>query len=455
MKQRQPKRVFICQACGYSSQKWMGRCPDCGNWNSMVEEWQTEKATVVEPSTSPISIRDVTAAETGRFTTNLDEFDRVLGGGVVPGAVVLIGGDPGVGKSTLLLQVSEGLVRGYSGQGGKGFPVLYITAEESVEQVKMRADRIGISSSQIFVLSETRLESIIHHIKELQPRLVVIDSIQTIYTDSLSSAPGTVAQVRECSARLTLLAKQSALPMFIIGHVTKEGAIAGPRVLEHIVDTVLYFEGDKYQAYRILRAVKNRFGSTNEIGIFEMTDTGLREVLNPSELFLSPHSEGTPGTILTVTIEGTRPLLVEIQALVSPTVFGMPRRASIGFDLQRLNLLIAVVEKIGGVQLGVSDVYLNVVGGLRIYETAVDLAVASAIVSSFKNIPINRQTVVIGEVGLTGEVRPVSQIERRIKEAKKLGIRKAILPASVEVDGIELIRVNRVTEVFENLVDLS
>jgi DNA repair protein RadA/Sms len=413
---------FRCQACGYITTKWMGRCPDCGTWNSITEEPSIKEHTRVIQDTEPIPLSDVSFSEDTRVSTGIKELDRVLGGGVVAGSVVLIGGDPGVGKSTLLLQTMAGLLKDISTVG------LYISAEESAQQVKLRSNRLGIDIRNILVLPETRIEKILHYMDRIKPALVVVDSIQTIYTETLSSAPGTVAQVRECSAKLTVAAKRYNIPLFIIGHVTKEGAIAGPRVLEHIVDTVLYFEGDKSQAFRILRAVKNRFGSTNEIGVFEMTDSGLKEVKNPSELFLSGQETAAPGTVLTATLEGTRSIIIEIQALVSPTTFGMPRRTSIGVDVHRSNLLIAVLEKIGGLQLGLSDIYVNVIGGLRVFEPAVDLAVATAIATSFRNTAIDRETIFIGEIGLSGEVRAVSQIETRLKEAEKIGLKKAIIP---------------------------
>ncbi len=413
---------FRCQACGYVTTKWMGRCPDCGTWNSIIEEASIKGHTKIVQDVEPIPLSDVSFSEDTRISTGIKELDRVLGGGIVSGSVVLIGGDPGVGKSTLLLQTMAGLLRDSSAVG------LYVSAEESAQQVKLRSNRLGIDIKNILILPETRIEKVLDYIERIKPALVVVDSIQTIYTETLSSAPGTVAQVRECSAKLTVAAKRYNIPLFIIGHVTKEGAIAGPRVLEHIVDTVLYFEGDKSQAFRILRAVKNRFGSTNEIGVFEMTDSGLKEVKNPSELFLSGQEAPSPGTVLTATLEGTRSIIIEIQALVTPTTFGMPRRTSIGVDVQRSNLLIAVLEKIGGLHLGLSDVYVNVVGGLRVFEPAVDLAVAMAIATSFRNATVDRDTILIGEIGLSGEVRAVSQIETRLKEAEKIGLKKAIIP---------------------------
>ncbi len=418
------KTFYRCQACGAVSVKWLGRCPDCGQWNSFVEERSHEKVKGSDRTeqSHPLPLKEIQYQKDRRVSTGIGELDRVLGGGVVSGSLVLIGGDPGVGKSTLLLQAIDGFVRELKGKG------LYVSGEESAQQIKLRAERLGINSEDILVMSETVIENIISRACECNPSMLIVDSIQTVYTEDISSAPGTVGQVRECSYKLMNFAKQFNVPTFIIGHVTKEGALAGPRVLEHIVDTVLYFEGERSSSFRILRAVKNRFGSTNEIGVFEMTHRGLREISNPSELFIQNSFQDEPGAVYTATIEGTRPIIVEIQALVSPTVFGMPRRTSIGIDYQRVNLLIAVLEKIGGVQLGMSDVYLNVVGGLRVMETAVDLPVILAITSSFRDIPIDGKTIVFGEVGLAGEIRLVSQIETRLKEAEKIGFNRAIVP---------------------------
>lgn len=419
------KTVFSCQSCGYTSPKWLGKCPDCSAWNSFTEETTARgggKGAVQK--NEPLPLSEVATEDGDRTSTNTGELDRVLGGGVVQGSVVLIGGDPGVGKSTLILQSIAGML---SDCGGTG---LYVSGEESPAQVKMRASRLSINSEDILMLAETSLESIIRQAEKIKPVVLVIDSIQTIYSEELMSAPGTVGQVRESSARLMVLAKRLGIPTFLVGHVTKDGAIAGPRVLEHIVDTVLYFEGERSHSFRILRAVKNRFGSTNEIGIFEMTDSGLLEVENPSELFMRERSLDVSGSIATATIEGTRPLIVEIQALVTPTTFGMPRRTSIGIDNQRVNLLTAVLEKIGGMNLGMSDIYINVVGGLKIMEPATDLPLLLSAASSFREIPVESDLFIIGEVGLSGEVRAVSQIEARLKEGEKLGFRKAIIPAN-------------------------
>lgn len=444
------KTYYRCQACGATSVKWLGRCPDCGQWNTFVEE-KTEEQKRTTPRTEPseaLPLNAIALQKDRRISTGIGELDRVLGGGVVQGCLVLIGGDPGVGKSTLLLQAVNGYVKVTRGRG------LYVSGEESAQQIKLRAERLGINSEDILILSETLLENIIQKAKETEPSILIVDSIQTVYTEELSSAPGTVGQVRECSYKLMNYAKQFNVPTFIIGHVTKEGALAGPRVLEHIVDTVLYFEGERSSSFRILRAVKNRFGSTNEIGVFEMTGMGLAEISNPSEIFMQNTGVREPGAVFTATIEGTRPIIVEIQALVSPTVFGMPRRTSIGIDYQRVNLLIAVLEKIGGVQLGMSDVYLNVVGGLRVLETAVDLPVLLAITSSFRDRPVDSTTIAIGEVGLAGEIRLVSQIDARLKEAQKIGFKRAVLPEEalrrIEKDTtLELIGVSDISSALE------
>ncbi len=445
------KTFYQCQACGYSSPKWLGKCPDCGAWNTMVEEKSSPGARDHGPSTfgkpKPQPLSAISGGKEKRMATGIHELDRVLGGGVVEGSVVLVGGDPGIGKSTLLLQVASQL----SLRSGK---VLYVSGEESPEQIKLRAERLGINSGNIILLSETHLEGIIATAADMSPDFVVIDSIQTMYTEELTSAPGSVGQVRECAARLMHFGKRSEIPLFIIGHVTKEGAIAGPRVLEHIVDTVLYFEGDRGHAYRILRTVKNRFGSTNEIGVFEMTDSGLTAIENPSELFLSERPQNVSGSTVVASIEGTRPLLIELQALVSPTSFGMPRRTCIGVDFNRVNLLVAVLEKIAGLHLGGMDIFMNVVGGIKIIEPAVDIGVIGAIASSLREIPIHPKTVLFGEVGLSGEIRAVSQADARIREAAKIGFEKAVLPRTnaarlKEDPGLEIIGVDDVGGLLE------
>lgn len=428
MRMEKRKTYFACQACGYQSSKWMGKCPNCNEWNTLVEEqiisggdYHHRLVGIRSEGEIPQPISEVTSSEESRIKTGIGEFDRVLGGGIVLGSVVLIGGDPGIGKSTLLLQALHGI----AATDGK---VLYISGEESARQTKMRAERLSVCSPQLFVLAENSLERIIKEIQGLNPRVVVIDSIQTMYTLELQSAPGSIGQVRESSAKLIMLSKSREISTFIIGHVTKEGAIAGPRVLEHMVDTVLYFEGDRGHPYRILRAVKNRFGSTNEIGVFEMKDFGLSEVSNPSEVFLTRRLADVPGAVVVACMEGSRPLLVEIQALVSTTNLGVPRRTSIGVDHHRVSMLAAVLERNLKIPLYNKDIFLNVAGGVKIEEPAVDLGVVVAIASSALNKPVDAKKVFIGEVGLTGEVRGISQVDIRLKEASKLGFTTCILP---------------------------
>jgi DNA repair protein RadA/Sms len=451
------KTVFACQNCGYQAPKWLGKCPECGSWNSFVEEplstgpdRAAHSISIPGRDAPPQSILAIETSDEGRLKTEVGEFDRVLGGGLVIGSVVLIGGDPGIGKSTLLLKALDKLAR-------RGVSVLYVSGEESLRQTKMRADRIGVSSKDLYVLAENSLEKIIDDTQKLRPRVAVIDSIQTVFTSQLQSAPGSIGQVRESAGKLMLLSKSTSLSTFLIGHVTKEGAIAGPRVLEHIVDTVLYFEGDRGHPYRILRAVKNRFGSTNEIGVFEMKDSGLEEVVNPSELFLAERPINVSGSVVISSMEGSRPILVELQALVSSTSYGMPRRTAIGVDPNRVSLLVAVLEKKVGMNLAQQDIFVNVAGGVRVEEPAVDLGVVSAVASSFLDKPIPSKTIVIGEVGLAGEVRGIHQAEVRIKEASKLGFKRCLLPMSnrsrikLEFDGIELIGIRSVEEALETL----
>ncbi len=419
-----PKTVFACQSCGHQSPKWLGRCPDCGQWNSLVEERMVPASSSrrgTGGSERPVSLLEVTSSQVDRASTGMGELDRVLGGGVVPGSLILIGGDPGIGKSTLVLQAVSAVSRVHG-------PVLYVSGEESPQQIRLRADRLGVLAPDLMLLAETSLPEIVKVLGELRPRLLVIDSIQTIFTPEISSAPGSISQVREVAGQLMVHAKRHHLPVFLVGHVTKDGAIAGPRVLEHIVDTVLYFEGEKGQPFRILRAVKNRFGSTNEIGVFEMKTAGLQEVANPSEIFMAERPLDVPGSVVVSSLEGTRPLLVELQALVSPTVFGMPRRTAIGVDPNRVSLLLAILEKRAGLRLTGQDVYVNVVGGITIEEPAVDLGVCLAVASSHREIPIDSRTLVFGEVGLAGEIRAVSQAEVRVKEAAKLGFSRCVLP---------------------------
>ncbi|MDQ0233015.1 DNA repair protein RadA [Metabacillus malikii] len=449
------KVKYICQSCGYESAKWMGKCPGCQEWNTMTEELLkpvSPRKAVFTHSTQtvqkPSPITNIETAQEPRIFTNLKEFNRVLGSGIVKGSLVLIGGDPGIGKSTLLLQVSSQLAE-------NGNDVLYISGEESVKQTKLRADRLGVKSNKLFVLSETDLSFISKAIEDMNPAFVVVDSIQTVFHSEISSAPGSVSQVRESTAELMRIAKTKGIAIFIVGHVTKEGSIAGPRLLEHMVDTVLYFEGERHHTYRILRAVKNRFGSTNEMGIFEMKETGLDEVQNPSEIFLEERSKGAAGSTVVASMEGTRPVLVEIQALISPTSFGNPRRMATGIDHNRVPLLMAVLEKRVGLLLQNQDAYLKVAGGVKLDEPAIDLAVAVSIASSFKDIPPKPTDVIIGEVGLTGEVRRVSRIEQRVIEAAKLGFKRAIIPVAniggwTPPEDIEIIGVQNVADALQN-----
>ncbi|GAB4488564.1 MAG: DNA repair protein RadA [Thermodesulfovibrionales bacterium] len=450
------KIIYQCQSCGHASPKWLGKCPDCGSWNSFVEERPAPAgrggmSVPVLGTTEPVSLTTIDSGSDRRMPTGLREFDRVLGGGVVQGSVVLVGGDPGIGKSTLLLQAFSGLSR-------EAGTLLYVSGEESPQQIKMRADRLSVDSEKIVLLPETSLEGILDAAMKISPKAMVVDSIQTVYTQEILSAPGSVGQVRECAARLMLFAKRANVPVFIVGHVTKEGTIAGPRVLEHIVDTVLYFEGDRGHAYRILRTMKNRFGSTNEIGIFEMSDAGLREVDNPSALFLSERPQRVSGSAVVASLEGTRPLMVEVQALVSLSNFGMPRRTSIGVDFNRVNLLVAVLEKRAGLHLGGMDIFVNVVGGLKIVEPAVDLGIVATIASSAREKPVDAATCVFGEIGLSGEIRAVAQAEARIREAEKLGFRRAVLPKGNAdklfsgVSGIEIVGVRELGEFLEAAV---
>ncbi len=443
------KTVFMCQECGYSLPKWVGRCPDCGKWNTFIEELSIPAQTssshrrmAADSQSHPLPITDIQASEQERLKSGIEEFDRVLGGGVVPGSVALVGGDPGMGKSTILLQATDKLSQRYG-------TVLYVSGEESTAQIKLRADRLGIKSPKLHVLCETNMDVIERHIENISPAVVVIDSIQTVYKPDIQTTPGNVTQVRESAATLIYIAKSRSIPIFIVGHMTKEGSIAGPKVLEHIVDTVLYLEGDTYHVYRILRAVKNRFGSTNEIGVFEMHETGLTEVTNPSEMLLSERQEDVSGSVVVSIMEGTRPLLLELQALVAPANFGMPQRTANGVDRNRLALLLAVLDKRAGFHIQNSDVFVNVVGGMEASEPSVDLGTIVAIASNYKNAPVDAKTIVIGEVGLGGEVRAVYQIEQRIREAAKLGFTKAIvsqynlrglkMTSDIEIHGVQTV----------------
>lgn len=432
------KTQFVCQTCGAKSPKWQGKCNSCGQWNSYVEEMMDlgksgergRKLSRPSESIEPVALDDIEVSEGFRLKTRMNEFDRVLGGGIVPGETVMIGGDPGIGKSTLLLQVMQQLSETSSpdGEVPEGGKCLYVTGEESAQQIKLRADRLGIRSNNLYILPETDVSTILAHIEKTRPRLTVIDSIQTLFLAEIASAPGSVSQVRESAARLTYLAKREKLPMFLIGHVTKEGNIAGPMTLEHMVDAVLYFEGDIQRHYRLLRAVKNRFGSTQEIGIFEMREDGLKEVADASKAFLDAHYVHSSGSVITVSLEGTRPLLLEVQSLVSPTNFGMPQRRSSGLDPNRLALILAILEKRLGMALSTQDVFLNIAGGIKVMEPSVDLSVAVAAASSFREVPVDPHTVVLGELGLSGEVRAISQIEPRLAEAARLGFKQAVIP---------------------------
>jgi len=435
------RTIFVCQQCGNQQPRWLGRCPDCSAWDSFVEQTVSKsngsKPLRTAAAARPEPITAVAAEGFARLSVHGEELNRVLGGGLVPGSLVLIGGDPGIGKSSLLLQV----VAHFAKDGGTA---LYVSAEESAQQLRMRAERLGLLNDNLFVMSETNLDAAIEAMTELKPALAVVDSIQTVFSDDVQSAAGSVSQVREGAMRLLRVAKETNTPVFLVGHVTKEGTIAGPRVLEHIVDVVLYLEGDRFHQYRILRGVKNRFGSTDEVGVFEMTQLGLREVTNPSEVFLAERSTATPGSTVAVTMEGTRPILVEVQALTSHTQNPQPRRTANGFDPNRLTMLVAVLSKRVGIPLFDQDIYVNVVGGLRIGEPAADLAVATAIASSFRNRRVDPALALVGEIGLSGELRSVSQIERRLGEAAKLGFARALYPSPTRKPAVEGVRLEGV-----------
>ncbi len=448
------KTIFSCQSCGYQSPKWLGKCPDCGGWDGFVEERQATGALAVRrnaavaPST-PVPIDSIEIDHEQRLLTTIHEFDRVLGGGLVPGTLILVGGDPGIGKSTLMLQALHGL----AGQGRK---VLYVSGEESIRQIRLRSKRLETVSSSLLVVSEVEVEAILAMVDSIKPEVVVIDSIQTMFSSELGSAPGSVSQVREATVRLMLMAKRSGIPTFLVGHVTKDGAIAGPKLLEHMVDTVLYFEGDRNHIFRVLRAVKNRFGSTNEIGVFEMKGHGLEEVANPSAVFLSGRPASAAGSVVAASMEGTRPILVELQALTSGTNFGTPRRTILGLDPNRVALLAAVMEKKIGMHLMGYDIFMNVAGGVRVIEPAVDLAIVAAIASSFLDKPVPDRTVVMGEVGLTGEVRAIGQADTRIYESAKMGFNRCIVPQSnlkrlPAMEGVAIAGVSSVSEAVESL----
>lgn len=459
------KTAFFCQNCGFESVKWVGQCPSCGQWNTFVEEliqketskssngWKDYHEQARSNRTVPLS--EIMASEERRLVTSDAELNRVLGGGIVPGSIVLVAGEPGIGKSTLFLQ---------NGLWMKDAVVLYISGEESEQQIKMRADRLGLKNENFYLLTETSTQTIFQEIKKLKPQLVIVDSIQTLHTPFIDSSPGSVSQIRESAAEFQRFAKETNTPVFLIGHITKDGSIAGPKILEHMVDTVLQFEGDRHYAYRILRTLKNRFGSTAELGIYEMTDEGMRGVINPSELLISQKEDQLSGIAIAATIEGMRPLLIEVQALVTQSVYGTPQRTVTGFDLRRLQLLLAVLEKRGGFHFGVKDVFLNIAGGLKVEDPSIDLAVLCALLSSYEDVPLPQHICFAGEVGLSGEIRAVNRIEQRIAEAEKLGFEKIILSKynqkglsrhktriSEKHPGINVITVGRVEEVYQYL----
>ena len=449
--------MFFCNVCGYESAKWLGQCPACKEWNTFVEEpvVKTSAGKVTKPSErrEPSKLSEVSVTNEIRMITGIHELDRVLGGGIVTGSLVLVGGDPGIGKSTLLLQMCQSLV-------ADGHSVLYVSGEESVRQIKMRADRLGAFKNEMLLLSETDLDIVVETVQRLKPEVVIIDSIQTMYREEIGSAPGSVGQVRETTSALMRLAKGLTISIFVVGHVTKEGVVAGPRVLEHMVDTVLYFEGDGSASYRFLRGVKNRFGSTNEIGVFEMKGNGLSEVANPSEYMLQGMPENEAGSVVSCSMEGTRPILIEVQALVCQTNFNMPRRTAAGTDYNRVNLLMAVIEKRLGIRMGECDAYINVAGGMRIHEPALDLAIVAALLSSYRNLVSGAGSICFGEVGLVGEVRAVHMAEQRVLEAAKLGFKRCILPqvnkeqlelTETQLNGMKLLGIRTIHELQEVL----
>lgn len=449
------KSVYFCSSCGHESPKWMGRCPACGEWSTFVEEVVRKDAAARQDDTrsftsiksEPLTLREIKAEEEPRIDTRDGELNRVLGGGLVPASVVLIGGEPGIGKSTLVLQTALKL---------KGLPILYVSGEESARQLKLRAERIGLENDDCRIVCETNLDEIFRHVKNVSPRLLVVDSIQTVYSDALESAPGSISQVRECASLLLKFAKQSGTPVLLIGHITKEGSIAGPKVLEHIVDAVLQFEGDQHYMYRVLRGIKNRFGSTAELGIYEMNQSGLREVSNPSELLLTRNHEGLSGVSIAAAIEGIRPFLIETQALVSTAAYGTPQRSATGFDIRRMNMLLAVLEKRAGFKLAQKDVFLNIAGGLRVSDPGMDLSVITAVLSSSLDMTVDPDTCLCGEVGLSGEIRPVHRVEQRVQEAEKLGFSRVLIPSNnlkgyPKKGSIEIAEVRKVSDAFRLL----
>ncbi len=457
---KSPKPVYVCQECGSQSPKWQGRCPDCGAWNSLVEERVSETSGTAGPHRYALpggagqgakKYADIEASHAERLSTGIGEFDRVLGGGIVPGSLVLLGGEPGIGKSTLLLQAAANFARDVG-------PVLYASGEESEHQIKSRGDRLGVGNAPLYLLAETCIESILEEIGRIRPALVIVDSVQTVFSMKFQSAPGSIGQVREAATQFLFTAKGHNIPTFLVGHVTKEGSLAGPKALEHVVDTVLYFEGERHHSHRVVRAVKNRFGAISELGVFEMTGTGLKAVPNPSALFLAERPVATPGSVVLCCVEGSRPILVEVQALVSTTSYGLPRRMAVGIDQNRLTLLLAVLEKRAGIHLVSDDVHVNIAGGMAIEEPAADLAVLAAVASSLRNRPIGQGTAVFGEVGLGGEVRGVPQAGLRLREAEQMGFSRIVLPTA-NVDGtgdgtgpVELVGVRHVGEALDVLL---
>ena len=451
-----PRIIFFCQNCGAQSPKWIGRCPSCGEWNTYAEEVvhrekdkdQIAKLSTKKDSGKPVPVNEIKEAKENRINTNNNELNRVLGGGLVYGSLVLIGGEPGIGKSTLMLQIALNI---------KNLKVLYVTGEESAQQIKMRAERIGINSPNCYILTETSTQNIFSQIEKLTPDILIIDSVQTLHTDIIDTSAGSISQIRECASEMQRYSKLTDVPVFLIGHITKEGSLAGPKLLEHMVDTVLQFEGDRNYGYRILRATKNRFGSTSELGIYEMQDSGLREVSNPSEILISQRDENVSGVAIAATLEGMRPMLIEVQALVSSAAYGTPQRSSTGFDLRRLNMLLAVLEKRSGFRLGIKDVFLNIAGGIKVDDPAIDLAVISAILSSNEDFPIDQKICFSAEVGLSGEIRPVNRIEQRIGEAEKLGFEQILISKynkkglNLKNPKIKITTVRKIEDVFELL----